>query len=139
MCKYNDRAVSLNAVLSEIDRWIGYLDEDMIMRIQTGIKKLPSVILQPCEDAISRRAAIEAINTYWLEMYKPSIDGYINCLEQLPNVASNRPKGHWIEKDDYLYVCSECGQYIYSETEHEREEFHAFCGRCGADMRKDGK
>ena len=45
--------------------------------------------------------------------------------------------GHWIEKDDYLYVCSECGQYIYSETEHNREEFHAFCGRCGADMRGD--
>lgn len=41
--KMEDRAVSLNAVLSEIGRWIGYLDDDMIMRIQTGIKRLPSV------------------------------------------------------------------------------------------------
>ena len=44
-----DRAVSLNAVLSEIGRWIGYLDEDMIMRIQIGIKKLPSVSPQDGE------------------------------------------------------------------------------------------
>lgn len=29
-------------VLKEIDRWIGYLDEDMITRIKIGIKKLPS-------------------------------------------------------------------------------------------------
>ena len=42
----SDRAVSLNAVLSEIGRWIGYLDDDMIMRIQTGIKRLPPVTLQ---------------------------------------------------------------------------------------------
>ena len=28
-------------VLKEIDRWIGYLDEDMITRIKIGIKKLP--------------------------------------------------------------------------------------------------
>ena len=45
------------------------------------------------------------------------------------------PQGNWIEKDDYLYVCSECGQYIYSETEHDLLEFHAFCGRCGAEMK----
>ena len=43
MYKNNDRAVSLNAVITEIGRWLGYLDDDMIMRIQTGIKMLPSV------------------------------------------------------------------------------------------------
>ncbi len=38
-----DKLVNLNAILSEIDRWIGYLDEDMILRIKTGIKRLSSV------------------------------------------------------------------------------------------------
>jgi rubrerythrin len=34
-------------VLKEIDRWIGYLDEDMITRIKIGIKKLPSAQPEP--------------------------------------------------------------------------------------------
>jgi DNA-directed RNA polymerase subunit RPC12/RpoP len=32
------------------------------------------------------------------------------------------------------WKCSECGQVIYSETEKDRREYHAFCGRCGAKM-----
>ena len=53
--------------------------------------------------------------------------------------------GHWIvqpsneeqgERPFIWWKCSKCGQVIYSETEHDRLEFHAFCGRCGADMRE---
>ena len=36
-------------VLKEIDRWIGYLDEDMITRIKIGIKKLPSAQPESCD------------------------------------------------------------------------------------------
>lgn len=58
-----------------------------------------------------------------------------DMIESQTPITPQEPKtGHWIEKDDYLYVCSECGQYIYSETEHDLLEFHAFCGRCGAKM-----
>ncbi len=38
-----DDAISRKAAIEEIARWIGYLDEDMILQIQTGLKKLPSV------------------------------------------------------------------------------------------------
>ena len=31
------------AAIDEIARWIGYLDDDMIGRIQLGLKRLPSV------------------------------------------------------------------------------------------------
>ena len=34
--------ISRQAAIEEIARWIGYIDEDMILRIQTGLKKLPS-------------------------------------------------------------------------------------------------
>ena len=37
-----DDLISRQAVIDEIARWIGYIDEDMILRIQTGLKKLPS-------------------------------------------------------------------------------------------------
>lgn len=32
-------------VLHEVSRWAGYLDDDMIRRIQIGMKRLPSVQL----------------------------------------------------------------------------------------------
>lgn len=34
--------ISRQDAIEEIARWIGYIDEDMILRIQTGLKKLPS-------------------------------------------------------------------------------------------------
>lgn len=34
--------ISRQAAIAEIARWIGYIDEDMIGRIQIGLKKLPS-------------------------------------------------------------------------------------------------
>lgn len=37
-----DGLISRQAAIDEIARWIGYIDEDMILRIQTGLKKVPS-------------------------------------------------------------------------------------------------
>ena len=56
-------------------------------------------------------------------------------------------KGHWIlqpsnkeqgERDFIWWKCSKCGQVIYSETEKDRREYHAFCSRCGAKMESEG-
>ena len=45
---------------------------------------------------------------------------------------SNKEQG---ERDFIWWKCSVCGQVIYSEHEHDRREFHRFCGRCGTEMR----
>lgn len=37
-----DDSISRQDAIKEIARWIGYIDEDMVLRIQTGLKKLPS-------------------------------------------------------------------------------------------------
>ena len=37
-----DDTISRAAAIDEIARWIGYLDDDMISRIQLGLKRLPS-------------------------------------------------------------------------------------------------
>ena len=42
------------AAIDEIARWIGYIDEDMILRIQTGLKKLPSAQPEPLTDKEQR-------------------------------------------------------------------------------------
>ena len=34
--------ISRQAAIAEIARWIGYIDEDMINRIQIGLNRLPS-------------------------------------------------------------------------------------------------
>lgn len=72
----------------------------------------------------------------------------LNYADKCGDYEPSRHKGHWIlqpsnkeqgERDFIWWKCSECGQVIFSETEHDRKEFHAFCGRCGAEMRDDGK
>lgn len=50
---------------------------------------------------------------------------------------SNKEQG---ERDFIWWKCSECGQVIYSETEQDRREYHAYCGRCGTKMiERNGK
>lgn len=93
-------------------------------------------------DLISRQA-VE--NITWEE---PSYSDPLNVLTEVREKVRALPavenKGEWIlqpsnkeqgERDFIWWKCSKCGQVIYSETEKDREEFHAFCGRCGADMR----
>lgn len=39
----NDDSISRQAAIKEIARWKGYLDDDMICRIQVGLNRLPPV------------------------------------------------------------------------------------------------
>lgn len=63
--------ISRKAAITEIARWIGYIDEDMILRIQTGLRELPSAQPETHEkrtethacDCISRKAAIDAVDS----------------------------------------------------------------------------
>ena len=61
---------------------------------------------------------------------------FADRLKQLPPAQPERIKGRWIAKEKKnLFRCSKCDAVIYSESEYDRNEFHKFCGRCGADMR----
>ena len=66
----------------------------------------------------------------------------LNEIDNLPSIEPERKKGKWEVQpstgEDRPFIwwkCSECGHVIFSETERDRREFHAFCGRCGAEMR----
>lgn len=66
----------------------------------------------------------------------------LSDIMELLHVPTIEPKqGEWIhspngiDRDFIWWKCSECGQVIYSETEEDRIEFHAYCGRCGAKMK----
>ena len=86
---YED-AVSRDAVLSELKRWDGYLDEDMIERMSIGMRKLPSVQLD-ISDAYAR--AVWA----WLLDYQiktADLKGRYTPYEVLSWVANDWRKEH---------------------------------------------
>lgn len=106
-------------------------------------------------DLISRKAALDALKRYQdLEsnnftdtdpVVMMTVATIANCIEEIVNIPSAEPerkKGEWEVQpstgEDRPFIwwkCSVCGHVIFSETERDKREFHAFCGRCGADMR----
>lgn len=89
---------------------------------------------QPCEDTISRQAAIDAT---WFE---PSYTDPLNVLTEvrdrlkaLPSAQPERKNGKWIDYSDEGYV--EC-PFCHSATncDGNKDELH-FCFSCGADLR----
>lgn len=70
------RTLNEDDVLKEIDRWIGYLDEDMITRIKIGIKKLQSAQSEQHEDAVSRQAVYTVIEEVLYETTKGADNWY---------------------------------------------------------------
>ena len=97
-------------------------------------------------DLISRQAAIDALHmdTSIIPFKKAreyadvTISEIRNRLEKLPSAQPERIRGRWIAKEKKnLFRCSKCDAVIYSESEYDRNEFHKFCGRCGADMREE--
>ena len=95
---------------------------------------------EPCEDAVSREAAIQAMydlcdtgetltENQWRD--NPHIDAVIDAINELPSVRPERPKGEWIESEfDESVYCSECNA--------EFESKYNFCPNCGAGLRGGG-
>ena len=94
---------------------------------------------EPCEDAISRQAALASIkNLYpdmpvvdifnarrkWLEKYAPYFECE-NAVEQLPPVNPQQKTGHWLYYGRLL-KCSNCG-YIHDDILDD-------CPNCRAKM-----
>lgn len=49
--------ISRQAAISEIGRWKGYLDDDMVLRMQTGLKRLTpvdAVTVVRCKDCVRK-------------------------------------------------------------------------------------
>lgn len=91
---------------------------------------------EPQGDLISR----EAVKAKAVKFFGHDVI-FASHVDTVP--SADRPRGEWIhtpngiDRDFVWWVCSECGHKIFSETEKDRIEFHAYCGRCGAEMRSE--
>lgn len=101
--------------------------------------------LEPCEDCISRQAAIDAL----ADMHcKSDEDGYVWIIrsdawariDALPSVTPKRKTGKWIKLDMHAHLadhkCSVCEQECYVPT-CMGEPMYDFCPHCGARMTKE--
>lgn len=114
-----------------------------------------NLIVEPCEDCISRQAVLEAIDTKAWEFcdylisknrndeQKPVshfADNLRECIrEELPSVNPQPKTGHWIKEkiiygwDGHSYQCSVCGRSIHLDAVVEVLADYPYC-HCGAKM-----
>ena len=96
---------------------------------QMAIKALEQ---EPCEDAISRQAAIDAVS---IDNLHPGIVGALkSILAELPPVTPQPKMRRWVYTGDYItegmLKCSECG------FEHDVSERFSYCPNCGIKMQE---
>lgn len=67
-----------------------------------------------------------------------SYNSFVNLVKRQPTAdVVERKRGKWIRRSDIpnAYTCSNCYQVIYAMNRKYLAEYHAFCGKCGLDMR----
>ena len=101
-------------------------DEELTEAHLMAIKALSQ---EPCDDAISRQDAIDAIYEYEFSNWCDK-DEVSTILNDLPSVTQK--SGCWIEHQDgrWIYAkCSKCGTVHDTQTN--------FCPNCGAKMESE--
>lgn len=104
---------------------------------------------EPCEDAVSRQAAIDALcksECGWNNVecrHKDGTDFCVTCdnvkiIKSLPSIQPERIKGHWIAITSWnnTYKCSVCGRLLVNITDGKNKvaKNYPYC-HCGADNR----
>jgi hypothetical protein len=109
----------------------------LLMEILDG---MPSVNPMPCEDVISRQAAIDELKKYFSDegMKDTECGAYwhhghvIDVLQGMQPVTPKQRTGHWIEcEEEVKCFCSECKEISDYPTQ--------FCPNCGAKMESEDK
>lgn len=90
------------------------------------------------EDAISRKAAIDAIwNGINMDIYTREVK---EVLEALPPVTPQQKMGHWIATDEEPhedFECDGCGYTVSTCTANIKPHMeYKYCPNCGAKMQE---
>lgn len=113
------------------------------------IRDLEALEQQPCEDAISRKEALEA-----LEQEEPLVwcDGAdeiaahnqwssdVDTIKNMPSVQPKPKTGQWVLLDECSnsgYYCSECHKKLVKEGWSGTVKKIKFCPNCGAKLESE--
>lgn len=117
--------ISRQSAIDEIARWIGYLDDDMIGRIQFSLKRLPSAQSEDAEKDI--RAMCGECDAW--NIYKNYPQNYSNshCFPVVEGLPSAQPEtcegckhlGKWENEVEYGYPspCTSCKRRVEDHYE----------------------
>ena len=93
--------VSRQAVKEWLAKWEGYIDADIIARMQYTIIDIPSAQPEPCEDAVSRQAVYNVLDKMPVRGFKKdgeTIHGLIS-LSQVNSAIIDLPSAQPVAKD----------------------------------------
>ena len=107
-----------------------FLKDKEIRTIKLAIQALEQ---EPCEDAISRKSAINEWYDF-CEYRRDEDDDMEDRLNELPSVQPKAKTGRWIDEKWYGtdligVTCSKCGVV--------ESRFSEYCPNCGAEMKGD--
>lgn len=92
---------------------------------------IKSLEQEPCEDAISRAAAIKKVSEGLKHTFVEHEDIAQKMLADLPSVTPEQRIGHWVKISPAgIYECSECGQNVMTGD----IDAYMHCHGCGAKM-----
>lgn len=111
--------ISRSELKKNIDKFVGYLDEDMIYRIKVVIDNAPT------------------IDTFTFDDMKKGIN--VGYKAGRLTEKWERPKGEWKEFKYGLYYCSRCFERVDKDIERidalvSKGERSNYCPVCGAKM-----
>lgn len=113
-----------------------------VEELQKFIDAIKALEQEPCDDAISRQAAIDAI--FAEPLYKAgmkkryaeeAVPSIFERIKALPPVTPAEKVGQWIDDNDgHGTSCSECDKWYPHSYLAKREII--YCCRCGAKMQE---
>ena len=126
-----NRQRAIDAVTDELDM-IDHVPQWVFDRLEERLKQLPPAQPAPCEDAVSRKAAIDGLNDAVHEHNITDFDAVATILA-LPSVTPKQRTGRWNNGDPICPVCGEDKfKDLYADIWADWQP--NFCPNCGAKM-----
>lgn len=139
----NEEAIEIisNALQSDESKYTDRIDKALAV-VQRVLEQ------QPCEDCISRQAALDAFGlSEKTRKYGGDHSGYDtvmkyeiqDIIEDLPSVTPQQKTGRWIKTPEavmgegYMWYCNKCKHRVYQDSSRPYPS-EKFCPKCGANM-----
>ncbi|MBO7726931.1 MAG: hypothetical protein J6S50_00610 [Oscillospiraceae bacterium] len=122
--------IDADALMEKVAEEYGERARDRLYQI---IRYMPPAQPEPCEDAVSRQAAIRACGGYMVPV------GIIKALQPVtPKQRTGKWERHYSRPNVYADLCWHCSACGYYHADNWTNKFK-YCPNCGAKMEGDAE